>query len=1058
MSDFRARLDASIAGQYVIERELGGGGMSRTYVATERSLNRRVVIKVLAPELLAGVSVERFNREILMAAQLQHPHIVPVLGAGDADGLPWFTMPYVDGESVRARLGKGPLSIGEVISILRDVARALAFAHSHGVVHRDIKPDNVLLSAGSATVTDFGIAKAISASRTDAPGGSLTVAGTSIGTPAYIAPEQAAGDPHTDHRADFYSFGVMAYELLAGRPPFHDMPPARMLAAHMSERPRDIRELRPDVPAPLAQVVMRCLEKSPDDRPQQGIDIVKVLDSVTSSGAGVAAPAILAGGQIRLGRAVGVWMAATLLVALTAWAATAVIGLPEWVLPGSLGVMLLGLPMIFLTAYVQRTTYRMYTATPAFTPGGNTAAHGTMATLALKASPHVSWRRTWWGGGIAVGAFAALVLAFMVMRALGIGPVGSLMGKGAFGAKETIVVADFTSPANDPVLGVTASEALRTDLAQSTSLKVLTKAAVSEVLRLMQKPATNEVPFVLAREVASREGAKAVLDGDISQIGSTYVIAARLVGALDGAELAQFRRVAKSQNDLVEVLGLLSKDIRSKVGESLRNVHESIPLERVTTASLPALKKYVEGVQIIASTGDNARGRVLLEEAVALDSTFAMAWRRIAASYSGAFAQSGAAKVAISKAYRYRDRLSENERLLTEAYYFSHGPAPDRERTIAAYESLIERDSTNRSALNNVAIEYANKRDYARAEERLRRSIAVQAPFGGSYAGLVFAQLDQNKLAAAESTMVAFEKRFPQHGDLLTTKSAIAFARGRPAAGDSLLRTALATVHSADSRALAATALSASATIRGRLRDGQRALVQSIPDSGGATVGAVNVSRLSVMLDSAWVQSYFLSDVARASATVRRALGKVPMESIAPQDRPWLVLLAIAAVTHDAVAARGYDSSFEKDNANSTASLIAGSNDVAKGLLALAENRPVDAAARFATADKGDLGPAQIGPWRAKALDLANQPDSAIAEFERYLAMPDPSLSTHRDNLAGTHKRLGELYDAKGNSVKALEHYEKFVELWKDADPELQPRVRTARARIDELRRKGTKG
>ena len=157
-------------------------------------------------------------------------------------------MPYVDGESLRQRLGQGPLSIGEVISILRDVARALAFAHAHGVVHRDIKPDNVLLSAGSATVTDFGIAKAISALRGDAPGGTLTAIGTSIGTPAYMAPEQAAGDPDVDHRADFYSFGVLAYELLAGRTPFHDLPPSRMLAAQLSEKPRDIRELRVDTP------------------------------------------------------------------------------------------------------------------------------------------------------------------------------------------------------------------------------------------------------------------------------------------------------------------------------------------------------------------------------------------------------------------------------------------------------------------------------------------------------------------------------------------------------------------------------------------------------------------------------------------------------------------------------------------------------------------------------------------------------------------------------------------------------------------------------------------
>jgi eukaryotic-like serine/threonine-protein kinase len=228
-----------------------------------------VVIKVLAPELLAGLSVERFRREVLLAAQLQHPHIVPVHSAGDMDGVPWFTMPYVDGESLRRRLEEGPLAIGEAISILRDVARALAYAHRHGVVHRDIKPDNVLLSSGTATVTDFGIAKAISAARAEGAdlGATLTQVGTSIGTPTYMAPEQAVGDVNTDHRADLYAFGVMAYELLAGAPPFRADTPARLVAAHLGEVPRDLGSLREDCPAPLADLVMRCLAKDPGDRP-----------------------------------------------------------------------------------------------------------------------------------------------------------------------------------------------------------------------------------------------------------------------------------------------------------------------------------------------------------------------------------------------------------------------------------------------------------------------------------------------------------------------------------------------------------------------------------------------------------------------------------------------------------------------------------------------------------------------------------------------------------------------------------------------------------------------
>src|SRR5689334_13823125 len=226
-ADLRTQLQSTLGDAYRLDRELGGGGMSRVFEAEELRLKRKVAVKVLSPELAQGLSVSRFEREIQTAAALQQANIVPVLSAGDIDGLPFYTMPYVDGESLRARLARGTLSVTEVIGVLRDVSKALAYAHRQGVVHRDIKPDNVLLSEGTAVVTDFGIAKAISAARTSAPGATLTQVGTSIGTPAYMAPEQAAGDPDVDHRADIYSLGAMAYELLAGRPVFADRTPQR---------------------------------------------------------------------------------------------------------------------------------------------------------------------------------------------------------------------------------------------------------------------------------------------------------------------------------------------------------------------------------------------------------------------------------------------------------------------------------------------------------------------------------------------------------------------------------------------------------------------------------------------------------------------------------------------------------------------------------------------------------------------------------------------------------------------------------------------------------------
>ena len=284
MATLLEELQQSLGSAYTIDRELGGGGMSQVFLATENRLNRKVVVKVLSPELARSVSAERFEREIQLAAQLQQANIVPLLATGDTNGLPFFTMPFVEGESLRTKMAAHhTFSINECVSILRDVARALSYAHAGGVVHRDIKPDNVLLSHGAAVVTDFGIAKALSDSRREASGSSLTQTGTSLGSPTYMAPEQVAGDPNVDHRADIYAFGCMGYELLAGEPPFTAESPQRVLAAHLSQKPQPIASKRSDVPRSLAAIIMRCLEKDPSDRPQSAAEILSSLESVASS-------------------------------------------------------------------------------------------------------------------------------------------------------------------------------------------------------------------------------------------------------------------------------------------------------------------------------------------------------------------------------------------------------------------------------------------------------------------------------------------------------------------------------------------------------------------------------------------------------------------------------------------------------------------------------------------------------------------------------------------------------------------------------------------------------
>lgn len=286
--DLRQQLQSTLGSAYVLERELGGGGMSRVFLAEEVSLGRQVVVKVLPPELAATVNIDRFRREIQLAAQLQHPHIVPLLAAGISDGLPYYTMPFVTGESLRARLARsGELPINDTIRILRDVLSALSYAHEQGIVHRDIKPDNVLLSKHHAVVTDFGVAKALSVATN--VGSSLTSVGIALGTPAYMAPEQAAADPATDHRADIYALGAMAYEMLTGYKVFGDRSPQQMLAAHAVEQPTRVETRRPTVPPVLASLVMSALAKRPADRPQSVDEMLATLDSAGSLSGGTGA-------------------------------------------------------------------------------------------------------------------------------------------------------------------------------------------------------------------------------------------------------------------------------------------------------------------------------------------------------------------------------------------------------------------------------------------------------------------------------------------------------------------------------------------------------------------------------------------------------------------------------------------------------------------------------------------------------------------------------------------------------------------------------------------------
>ena len=1024
--------------------------MSRVFVAEEVRLKRKVAIKVLSPELAQGLSVDRFEREIQTVAGLQQANIVPVLTAGDTEGLPFYTMPYVDGESLRARLGRGPLAVTEVIGVLRDVSKALAYAHRNGVVHRDVKPDNVLLSEGTAVVTDFGIAKAISAARTFGVGATLTQVGTSIGTPAYMAPEQAAGDASIDHRADIYALGAMAYELLSGQAVFAGRTPQRMLAAHMSEAPKAITDLRPDTPAPLAELVMRCLAKEANDRPQAAAEITRVLETITSGSGMQSMPPILIGGPGMFRKALAIYAGAFVVVAVLAKAAIVGIGLPEWVFAGSLIVMALGLPVVLWTGYVQRVTRRAMAATPTYTPGGTprSTAHGTIATMALKAAPHVSWYKTARGGMYAFGAFIVMIAGFMALRAFGIGPFGSLSATGQLNQRDQVLFTDFRTTNTDSTLGRVVSDAVRAGLSGSSAFTLVPPNAIVSALQRMKQAPTTRVDLTVARQIALREGIKAIVDGEVTGVSGGYIVSIRLARADSGIELASFRETGDGPRGLIDAADKLARALRSKAGESLRRVNGTPPLARATTSSLEALRKFGEAQRAnVLGLGDEARARA--REAVALDSTFALGWTTLAIQLSNWGGTQSAIDSALSQAYRFKDRVGDRERERIIADYYALGPGRDRARAIAAFDAMMQGgDSTAAIGLGELL---RSRREFARTEALNLTAARLNPESGTALGNAIEMQVNQGKLKEAAETLKRLKSVSPRYG--LARELVILFALNDEAAINRVIDS------STKANPGVPIAGGASAISRGlKLRAGR------LHDAGyGAPLRLASGSRTGQAQPfyDAWVELQVKGASNAAVARLDSAISMVPFRDMSMVDRPYLDVASALAQAGYPEKARAMLARYRSE-VTDTSLVRVGQAAMHRTLaeIVLAEKKPRDAVAEFRAGDIGyDGAPdSECTPCLpfglARAFDAAAMPDSAIASYERYLSTPFwvkyvPNLDPVR--VPAIRERLGQLYEAKGNSDKAADNYRQFIELWKNSDPELQPRVAEARRRLAKL-------
>jgi eukaryotic-like serine/threonine-protein kinase len=1040
MSELVDRLQAALGDSYRIERELGGGGMSHVFLARETALGRQVVIKVLPPEMSAAVNIERFRREIQLAASLQHPHIVPVHAAGQVGDLFYYTMPLVEGESLRAKLAReGELPVGEAIKILIDVADGLAYAHARGVVHRDIKPDNVLISGHHAVVTDFGVAKAMSASSGSS---SLTSLGVALGTPAYMAPEQAAADPHVDHRADLYAVGAMAYEMLCGRPPFSGMSPQQVLAAHVTLPPAPLSGQRTSVPPALNALVMRCLEKKPADRVQSAAEMLSALQAMATPSGGMAptgaTSAFTSGAEAALRRARPMRVAVLFtLMSIAVLAAVFVLrqklGLPDWVLGGAAVLLAIGLPIMLLTGRKERE--RVFAA-----------ATGTYRVPDEGVARHLTWRKAILGGGLAFGTLVVIVIGYTVMRALGIGSVGTLQAKGLIKDRQPILLAEFDNRASDSTLGPTLTEALRVDLSQSATVKLMNAEAVSDGLKRMQKPANSALTAALGRELAQREGVPAVVAGEIDAVGKSYLVSAKIVSASTGEVLAAVRESAANDAELIPALDRLSRALRERIGESLVSIRADEPLEHVTTESLDALKKYTEAVRL-ANLDDNEGAIALLQDATAIDTGFAMAWRKLAAVLGNSSSSTAKIVDATTRAFQHRDRLPELERQATIAYYYGSVDY-DEAKMEAAYRAMLAIDPNNDIALNNLGLAYFMVGKYAESESLNEH--CVKLGFAGTCIwNLISAQLGEDKASAADSMLEEWEKHTPNDPSLGQAKYLLAARVDDYARAEKELH-ALQVAQSSSGywKEFTQQDGAAIAGVQGKLAQAEERYRAAA--AAGEARGLPG-EYLTQMAALAQLQVSHRTSSAPALAMLDSALAKHPLASIDPMDRPYPALASTYALAGRADEAqrlvtesdRAIPAGVQKGNFLRLAAIA----DVAA---ARGDYRGAIAGERAMRSIWGcpGCGLFEIGNAFAKL----GQPDSARYYYELSLSHTGGyAVLSNATRKAATYQRLGELYEQSGNRKKAIDNYVKLADLWKNADPELQPIVKDAHLRIARL-------
>lgn len=727
-------------------------------------------------------------------------------------------------------------------------------------------------------------------------------------------------------------------------------------------------------------------------------------------------------------------------------------GMPDWVPTLALVLLLIGLPMVLATAFVQEgmsgrdeaesaaegDPTAAVTAPSADAESADAAPARPTATGKswLKGSVF-TWRNAMAGGIAALALFGAATAAWMVMRSAGVGTAATLVARGVIDDGERVVLADFSG---DSALAIAATAALRVQLAESGVVSVAEPALVANVLRRMNAE-EGAVGLQRAREVAEREGFKAVVGGSVVGAGGGYLVTVRVIETATGAELVNVGQSIGDASEFLDGIDRLGRKLRERLGESLGSIRETAPLERATTTSIEALRKYTRANDAFDAR-DLDQAIALLDEAIALDSSFGMAWRKLAV------ADPDRREMAATRAYELRDRLTERERYHAIGIYHSYVTV-DRDEAITAYRALIEAYPDDATALNNLAVNYQEQGQLDLAADMFARALRAD-PYTAHYYGTLSTTLyEAGRADSARAVLSAFAERFPGHPNVAWGRFRIAYAEGDAAAAEAelgpLLQSEIMT-----SRRGANWAVHALRLREGKLRAARQhwrqsqedltALDEAIwaswvdlsirQDTAGATerlLAAVASSADSLVDESSGALSgffYYVGDVERGDRYHARDLVVDSLEYASMPDR----FRQLRELDHT------YDRQFA----------------MAEYDQALETLQEVD---EIATRLFPDLDPATWADDFVPVLEALGRTDDVIARYEAWLGRRQfvNRASNDSRHLHRAHERLGQLYDAKGDTETAAIHYARFVELWKDADPELQPRVTAARERLNEI-------